>query len=205
MSMDQPPLRLLHTRIVGTAMTQERLIQTTQPPSGRATTRRVARTSLARPNLQLAATTPTVPKPEHPMSMDQAPLRLQWLRTAKTHRRPRPPRHRPAIRTPLLHQPQLLLHTATTLLQLLLLPCRPAQLPQTPMQALFPPNLPVYRKAARYLLLQILPMQLLRIPTRYLPIPMQLPHPRLRQQLPQSIPLILPLHRHTRVRTGLRW
>jgi hypothetical protein len=45
MSMDQPPLRLLlrrqHMRIVGTAMTQARLIQTTQPPSGRATTRQV--------------------------------------------------------------------------------------------------------------------------------------------------------------------
>jgi hypothetical protein len=77
MSMDQPLLRRLHTRIVGTAMTQERLIQTTQPPSGRATTRRVARTSLAKPNLQLAATTPPAPKPELRMSIEQPPLRRQ--------------------------------------------------------------------------------------------------------------------------------
>jgi hypothetical protein len=62
-------------RIVGTAMTQERLIQITQPPSGRATTRRVARTPLAKPNLQLAAMTLPAPKPGHRMSMDQPPLR----------------------------------------------------------------------------------------------------------------------------------
>ena len=70
MSMDQPPLRLLlrrqHTRIVGVAAMK--LVKS--PP-------------LARASLRLAATTPTVPKPELRMSMDQPPHRppLRWQHT----------------------------------------------------------------------------------------------------------------------------
>ena len=64
MSMDQPPLRpplrLLRTRIVGTAAAE-----------------RVTNLSLAKPNLQLAATTPPAPKPELRMSIEQPPLRRQ--------------------------------------------------------------------------------------------------------------------------------
>ena len=66
MSMDQPPLRLLlrrqHTMIVGVAAAK--LVKS--PP-------------LARASLRLAATTPAVPKQEHPMSMEQ--LSLRWQRT----------------------------------------------------------------------------------------------------------------------------
>jgi hypothetical protein len=83
-SMDQPPLRLLHTRIAGTAMIQARLIQTTQPPSGRATTKLVTNLPLAKLNLQLAATKLPAPKPGHRMSMDQPPLRRQHTRIAGT-------------------------------------------------------------------------------------------------------------------------